>query len=69
MNKEELKKIYAQADAIFALEGFEKTDEDRRMDEAVLAGRITNEEVIQEMLAYIHEHKSLDGFVDSRFWI
>ena len=69
MNKEELKAIHEQVDAIFALEGFEKTENSRRMDEAVLAGRVTHKQIVNEMVAYIHEHKSLDGFAESRSWI
>ncbi len=38
------------------------------MDEAVLAGRVTNQQIIDEMIAYVKEHKTTDGFIESRTW-
>ena len=58
-----------QVDAIFALEGFEKTEQCRKIDEAVLDGRVTRAQVIEEMREYAMEHKTTDGFVESRKWI
>ena len=63
--KEHLDNI-TQGDAIFALEGFEKTDTIRAIDEAVLAGVGTYEEAAAEMLVYVREHKTVDGFVYSK---
>jgi hypothetical protein len=58
-----------QTDAIFALEGFEPSEQHKALDRAVLAGRVTPEQVCDEMLAYAKQHKSTDGFAASRTWI
>ncbi len=58
----------AQTDAIFALEGFEPTDQIRAIDAAVLAGRISYAQAAQEMKQYTLQHKTVDGFVASRSW-
>lgn len=55
-----------QRDAIFALEGFHKTDTVRSIDAAVLAGVGTYEEAITELTAYVHQHKTIDGFSYSK---
>ena len=58
-----------QTDAIFALEGFEPSEQNKALDRAVFAGRVTPEQVRQEMLAYAMQHKTTDGFAASRAWI
>jgi hypothetical protein len=55
-----------QRDAIFALEGFGKTDTICAIDEAVLAGVGNYDEAVAEMLVYVREHKTIDGFVYSK---
>jgi hypothetical protein len=53
-NAEELARIkdaIKQRDAIFALGGFEPTDQTRAIDAAVLAGRVTCSQVIKETVA------------------
>ena len=55
-----------QIDAIFALEGFVKTNTARTTQAAVLAGLGTYEEAIEEMTAYAHKHKTTEGFVYSK---
>jgi hypothetical protein len=57
-----------QTDAIFAFEGFEPTAQARAIQEAVIAGRVTTVQAVQEMIAYVKEHKTLDGFINSRQW-
>ena len=57
-----------QVDAIFALEGFEKTELKRRADEAVLSGRATFKQVADEMAVYAKEHRTLAGFIETRSW-
>lgn len=57
-----------QADAIHALEGFKKTEESRKMDDALIAGRVSSQQIIDEMIEFAKEHKSIDGFVESRMW-
>lgn len=66
---ETMRETMRQTDAIFALEGFVKTDLSRRIDEAILEGRITNGKAADEMTAYAAQHKSLDGFLDACEWL
>lgn len=63
-----IKDAIKQTDAIFALEGFEPTEQARAIDAAVLAGRVTRKQVIEEMRDYAMQHKTTDGFVQSRCW-
>ena len=63
-----LREAMRQRDAIFRLEGFEPTDMSRAVDAAVLAGRVTNKQAGDEMVAYVKEHKTLEGFLQSRHW-
>lgn len=57
-----------QTDAIFALEGFEPTQDTKAIDAAVIAGRVTRSQVAQELVAYATQHKTLNGFVATRTW-
>lgn len=66
--KAEMREAIKQVDAIFALEGFEKTEQSSKINEAVLAGRVSNEQVIIEMIDYVKLHKTTDGFIESRSW-
>lgn len=71
LTEEEIAKIkhaIEQTDAIFRLEGFEPTEQTRRIDAAVLAGRVTFSQVVAEMRDYAMQHKSTDGFIESRTW-
>ena len=64
--KAEMREAIKQVDALFALEGFEKTEQSRKIDEAVLAGRVSNQQAIDEMIAYAKERKTTDGFIETR---
>ena len=66
--RERLREVMRQIDAIFRLEGLEPTAMDRAMDAAVLAGRVTTAQVIKEMREYVMQYKSMDGFIQSRTW-
>lgn len=55
-----------QTDAIFALEGFEPTAQTKAINAAVLAGRVTRAQVAQEMVSYIQQHQTVEGFVATR---
>jgi hypothetical protein len=71
MTEEEIARIkdaIKQTDAIFRLEGFEPTDQSRAIDTAILAGRVTNAQVIDELVEYAKQHKTTDGFIESRSW-
>ena len=63
-----IKDAIKQTDAIFALEGFEPTAQKRAIDAAVLAGRVTRAQVADEMRDYAMQHKTTDGFIQSRAW-
>ena len=66
--RERLREVMRQTDAIFRLEGLEPTAMDRAMDAAVLAGRVTTAQLIEEMREYVMQYKSMDGFIRSRAW-
>ncbi len=66
---ENMKKAFAQTDAIFALEGFEPDADMQEIREALLAGRVTQAQVIREKLDFIKINKTLDRFNQSRSWI
>ena len=57
-----------QVQAVFALEGMEPSEQDKGVIAAILAGRVSPEQAREESLAYITEHKTLDGFIESRPW-
>ncbi|MBO4576626.1 MAG: antitoxin VbhA family protein [Neisseriaceae bacterium] len=57
-----------QADAIMALEGFQPTDDMKIVQKAVLSGRTTFRQVINEMRDYVAIHKTIDGFIQTRQW-
>lgn len=63
-----MREAMQQRDAIFRLEGFEPDAEARVMDAAILAGRVTVKQLGDELVAYAKQHKSLDGFIQSRPW-
>lgn len=63
-----IKDAIKQTDAIFKLEGFEPTEQKRAIDAAVLAGRVSRSQVIAEMRDYAMQHKTTDGFIQSRTW-
>jgi len=63
-----MQEAFRQADAIWRLEGFDPTAQSRAIDAAILAGRVTNAQVIEEMEAYANEHKTTEGFIESRPW-
>ena len=67
--RERTREAIAQTDAIFALEGFEPTPVTRAIDAAVLDGRVTFAQAIAEMCAYVREHKTMNGFIESRSWV
>ncbi len=64
----DIRSAIEQTDAIFALEGFEPTDQRRAISAAVLAGRVTHAQVADEMREYVMQHKTVTGFVASRAW-
>jgi len=57
-----------QSDAIFALEGMTPSAQDKAIDAAVLAGRVSPEQARQELCAHIVAHRTVRGFIESRSW-
>jgi hypothetical protein len=57
-----------QTKAVFALEGMAPTSQDKAVDGAILAGRVSPEQAREELLAYVTAHKTVDGFIESRAW-
>lgn len=43
--KSKMRETIKQVDAIFTLEGFEKTEQNRKIDDAVLSGRVSRQQV------------------------
>lgn len=71
LSAEEIRRIKdacKQTDAIFRLEGFEPTEQKQEIDAAVLAGRISRSQVIEELRDYAMQHKTTEGFIESRTW-
>jgi hypothetical protein len=66
--KNKLEEAIKQTDAIFRLEGFEPTEENRIVREAVINGRVTYDQVIKERIEFISKNKSSDGFINTRNW-
>jgi hypothetical protein len=58
----------AQTEAVFALEDMGPTAQDKAIDAAILAGRVSPEQAREELLAYVIEHKTVNGFIESRPW-
>lgn len=57
-----------QSEAIHRIEGLEPTPMRRLICRAVLDGLATSAELAQQMTEYVGEHKTLEGFIDSRCW-
>jgi hypothetical protein len=71
MNQQEQNKYKIaseQVDAIFRLEGFEPSENQKAIDRSVMSGKTTLEDVIKEQLEYIKEKRTIDGFLESRNW-
>lgn len=50
-NPEHMRQAIQDVDAIWALEGFERSPEARRLDEALIAGEMTTSQVLEIFLA------------------
>jgi hypothetical protein len=66
IDREKILNTIKQVDAIFALEGFEPTDMKRNTDKAVLAGVGTYSESVAELVEYVKQNKTVDGFKYSK---
>ncbi len=67
--RERLAWALKQRDGIMSLEGLEPTSFRKKIDEALLAGRVDVLTADKELVEWIQEHKSLDGFLETRRWI
>ena len=66
--RDQMLAVFAQVDAIHRLEGFEPTQLQKRLRKAILDGRVTSAQAAKEMSAYAAEHRTLEGFLESRSW-
>ena len=66
--RDQMLAVFAQVDAIHRLEGFEPTDLQKRLRRAILEGRVTSAQAAKEMSTYAAEHRTLEGFLESRYW-
>lgn len=57
-----------QAEVIHALEDMAPSRQDKAIDAAILAGNVSPEQARDELLAYVTEHKTSTGFIESRPW-
>ena len=57
-----------QTEAIFALEDMAPNAQDLAIDAAILAGKVSPEQAREELLAYVIQHKTVRGFIESRAW-
>ena len=57
-----------QTEAVFALEGMAPSEQDKAITAAIAAGLVAPEQAREELLAYVLEHKTVRGFIDSRPW-
>ena len=53
---------------MFSLDGLAPRSENRAIDAAIVAGRVTPQQVREEMVAYVIENKTMQGFIESREW-
>jgi len=63
-----LKEAMRQTDAIFALDGFTPDAQNIAINAAVLAGRVTSNQVVEELVVYAKQYKTVDGFLETRDW-
>ena len=57
-----------QTKAILALDGFHPTADSHALDVAVIEGFVTSAQCIAQIVEYVKEHKTMDGFLASRPW-
>jgi DNA-binding XRE family transcriptional regulator len=57
-----------QSRASFALEGMQPQWDDEVIEAAIMAGLVSPDQYKTEMLAYVYERKTLNGFIESRPW-
>ena len=65
----EMTEVQKQVDAIFALEGFELAEGMIQIRKAVNRQQVSLQQVYNELLEYAKEHKTIDGFIESREWV
>lgn len=67
--RQRMLKVFAQSDAVHWLGGFEPTALPKQLDRAVLDGLATNAHIAEELRAHIVEHRTTEGFLESRPWL
>jgi hypothetical protein len=58
----------ADTEAVFALEGMAPSPQDRAITAAIVAGLVAPQQAREELLAYLLEHKTVRGFIETRPW-
>ena len=66
--RERMLEEFAQVDAINQLEGFEPDEFMQQLRQAILDGVATSAQLRDEMGAFVREHGTLEGFLESRPW-
>ncbi|OCG21096.1 hypothetical protein A9G11_09170 [Gilliamella sp. wkB108] len=66
--KEKWIEVNRESKAILALEGLYPNEIDDAIEEAVLDGRVTERQAVEECLGYVKKHKTQKGFLESREW-
>ena len=57
-----------QAETISRLEGMEPDGRTHAIHSAILAGRVSSSQAVDELCEYAKSHQTLDGFIESRRW-
>jgi DNA-binding XRE family transcriptional regulator len=58
----------ADTEAVFALEDMTPSPQDKAITAAIVAGLVAPEQAREELHAYVLEHKTVRGFIESRPW-
>jgi DNA-binding XRE family transcriptional regulator len=58
----------ADTEAVFALEDMSPSPQDKAITAAIVAGLVAPEQAREELHAYVLEHKTVRGFIESRPW-
>lgn len=68
MTTAELHAAFEQSEAMLRLEGMHPTPTSEAIKEAVIAGRVSGSQASAELIEWVKQRQSLDGFIQSRSW-
>lgn len=66
--KQRLAKIITNVNGTFYLAGFDLTDEMSIIQQAIIDGKIGAKQASDEIVAYVKEHKTMDGYIEAKGW-